>query len=384
MIAKVTVIAVSVIVALAAIVATPSCGDTRLISIVAYDASIRVDVSVDNTQPIDMPVVDEARMDVQPVDVQPVDVPPVDVPPVDLAPISCPTALVGFAAQTGGTRGGQGGTVVSAATPEALAMYALMDVPLVIQIGTKISLTEQIRVHSNKTIEGVSADAEITGSGFYITGVNNVIVRRLKITKALKTDAIGIDSSHHVWIDHCDLSSDRILPESSETYDGLVDITHASEYVTVSWNLFHDHHRPSIVGHSNSTTAMAEDVGHLLVTYHHNRFTNVSSNTPRVRFGSLHVFNNLYENVDNNAIISQMSANVLVERNAFDTVGVPITTVYADPIQGFARSLDNLCIASCGSDNIQSPSQWMPPYTYFPDDKNSVPAVVAGCAGPKF
>jgi pectate lyase len=29
-----------------------------------------------------------------------------------------------------------------------------------------------------------------------------------------------------------------------DTYDGLLDITHASDDVTVSWTKFHDHVRP--------------------------------------------------------------------------------------------------------------------------------------------
>jgi len=31
------------------------------------------------------------------------------------------------------------------------------------------------------------------------------------------------------------------------------------------------------------------------VTFHHNRFSNVTERAPRVRFGRVHVFNNYYE-----------------------------------------------------------------------------------------
>lgn len=36
------------------------------------------------------------------------------------------------------------------------------------------------------------------------------------------------------------------------SYDGLLDITHASNLVTVSWNKFHDHWKGSLVGHSDN------------------------------------------------------------------------------------------------------------------------------------
>ena len=40
---------------------------------------------------------------------------------------------------------------------------------------------------------------------------SNVILRNLKISKVLASagDAIGIQSASKVWVDHCDLSSDR-------------------------------------------------------------------------------------------------------------------------------------------------------------------------------
>jgi pectate lyase len=93
-------------------------------------------------------------------------------------------------------------------------------------------------------------------------------------------DAVHIEGSHQIWVDHCDLSSDRDLPKG--TYDGLVDITHGSYNITVSWTYFHDHFNPCLVGHTD--TPNTEDAA-LAVTFHHNRFQRLQSGAPRARFG---------------------------------------------------------------------------------------------------
>ena len=158
----------------------------------------------------------------------------------------------------------------------------------------------QKRVSSNKTIVGADANAELTGGGLYILNSTNVIVRNLKISGAFHTDAITVQNSKNVWIDHCDLSCDPAQPTAC---DGLVDITHASDFVTVSWTSYHDHNASGLVGHSDSALAATEDTNHLTVTYHHDLYTNVFTG-PRVRFGTVHVFNSDFEHLGDYAVAS--------------------------------------------------------------------------------
>jgi pectate lyase len=63
----------------------------------------------------------------------------------------------------------------------------------------------------------------------------------MKISKVLASngDGITVEASTNVWIDHCELSSD--LDHGKDYYDGLVDITHGSDWVTVSNSYLHDH-----------------------------------------------------------------------------------------------------------------------------------------------
>ena len=72
---------------------------------------------------------------------------------------------------------------------------------------------------------------------------------------------------------------------------GQLDITDESDFVTVSWNQFTAHDKTMLIGNSDSAT---EDREHLRVTVHHNLFDGSGQRTPRVRYGKVHVYNNVY------------------------------------------------------------------------------------------
>jgi pectate lyase len=328
---------------------------------------------------------------------------------VALPPITCPTdpaptgyAAVASATLTKGTVGGQAGATVVASTLQELTTYAQMAVPLVIEVPSAITApagTAQIKVTSDKTIVGTARNAGLAGVGLYVLEASNVIIRQLVIQKVpYPGDSITIQHSNHVWVDHCELFSDRLQPKEVMAYDDLIDVTHASDNVTISWNDLHDNYHPSLVGHSASASAMAEDPGHLTVTFHHNHVHDADNNTPRVRFGTVHVFNNLFQRIVNAAIESQMSALVLVEANVFDAVGgTPITTVYDDPVEGFVATnpdprFANPCVSTCGADDLMMTKPWPDSqaqlgYTYTPDptdDPSTLENLVSTCAGPRW
>jgi pectate lyase len=97
--------------------------------------------------------------------------------------------------------------------------------------------------------------------------------------------------------------------------DGQVDIIRGSDWITVSWNYFHDHWKSSLVG--NDPAFRDIDFGHLHVTYHHNHWRNEGTRGPAGRFGHQHVYNNLYEDFLYQAIHSRSDNQVLVEGNVF-------------------------------------------------------------------
>jgi pectate lyase len=312
-------------------------------------------------------------------------------------PIPCPDELVGFAATGSGTTGGGSGTpvVVNATDPDAfskLTTYAneKMPGPLVIEVTGIIafpgpddagSITAQVRVSSDKTILWIGTNSGLTGGGLNLTGSSNVIIKNLVISKAAATDAISLNGSTNIWIDHCDLSSVRDADAGS--YDGLIDITHASDFVTISWTRYHDHRDTGIVGHSDSNGV--EDMPALHITYHHDLFTDVMAG-PRIRFGSVHVFNVYFQGVGAYAVASTMGALVMVDDTYFKNIPAPawpVTTTLADAAaDGTVWLSNNATDASDNQNNLTTRAmQWTPPYAYVPDSVASVPALVAACAG---
>jgi pectate lyase len=300
-------------------------------------------------------------------------------------PPDCPYAMDGWAKVPGDgspTTGGEGGEEVVASTADELTGYASDAAPLVIKVRGSLALSSSIRFVSNKTIYGDPATPRsgVIGAGLDFTDASNIIIRNLVISRATagEGDAITLLRSKHVWIDHCDLSSELV----GGNYDGLVDITHASDYITISWTVFHDHRDTSLVGHSANN--MAEDADHLTVTYHHNLFRQVFSG-PRIRFGSAHIYNNQF--VDMNtagsyAVAAESYARVLVEWNHFSFVALAITTMYMDEFAGSAWDIENRYEGGTPVPVVSSSTPILvPPYAYSPDSLDTVEYVVPSCAG---
>ncbi|KAI1841162.1 hypothetical protein JX265_000501 [Neoarthrinium moseri] len=221
---------------------------------------------------------------------------------------------IGYCTQNGGTTGGAAGETVTVKDLASLTKYAESKDPYTIIVSGAISGAAKIRVGSDKTIYGESGSS-IEGVGLYVKGVNNVILRNLKLTKVLAEngDAIGIQAAKNVWVDHCDLSSD--LDHDKDYYDGLLDVTHAAEWVTISNTHLHDHFKASLVGHSDSNAD--EDTGTLHVTYANNYFSNINSRQPSVRFGNVHIINQLWEGAKGTGVNTRMGAQVFIQSSAF-------------------------------------------------------------------
>ncbi len=177
----------------------------------------------------------------------------------------------------------------------------------------------KVNVGSNTTLVGLpGANAKILGGNVNLDKVDNVIIRNIEFANTFDYfpqwdptdgefgnwnsayDSISVKGSTHVWVDRNTFSDTGGLDDPHHTYfgrkfqqhDGAVDITNASDLVTVSYNYFHDHDKLNLVGGSDQNTA---DDGKLRITFHHNYFKNVGQRAPRVRFGQVHVYNNYYE-----------------------------------------------------------------------------------------
>lgn len=175
-------------------------------------------------------------------------------------------SLVGFGKDNpiGPTTGGAGGETVRVNTAAELIAAVADDKPRIVKVsGGTYNLTGRLKVGSNKSLIGTGSKTWITGAGINIFNVANVVVRNLGIKFILDNDGITIQNSTRVWIDHNEFYSD--LLGGPDKYDGQCDIVRASDWITVSWNYFHDHWKSSLVGNSDALRDV--DFGHLHITY---------------------------------------------------------------------------------------------------------------------
>ncbi|KAJ4266344.1 hypothetical protein NW762_004328 [Fusarium torreyae] len=286
-------------------------------------------------------------------------------------------ADIGYATENGGTTGGAGGATVTVSSLAEFSKAAESEEKQVIYVKGTIKGNNKIRVGSDKTIVG-AAGATLENIGLYINKQKNVIVRNLAIkdVQAANGDAIGIQKSTNVWVDHCDLSSD--FSKDKDYFDGLLDVTHASDWVTVSNTHLHDHHKASLVGHSDSNAD--EDTGALHVTYANNHWTNIGSRAPSVRFGFVHVFNNFYEDISVTGVNSRMGAEVLVESTVFENAKKALTS--KDSKKTGNISVNDVDLGGSTNDAPKgSITKSDIPYQYTLLGASKVKAAVVGAAG---
>jgi pectate lyase len=175
----------------------------------------------------------------------------------------------------------------------------------------------KLKVGSDTTLVGVGRSV-LSGLNLHVDKADNVIIRNLAFVDAADCfpvwdptdgtagnwnsayDNISVTGSTHVWVDHNtftdgdnpDSAQPRYFDRPYQVHDGALDITNASNFLTVSWNRFADHDKTMLIGSTNNP---ANDRGKLNVTVHHNHFRATLQRMPRVRFGQVHVYNNFYE-----------------------------------------------------------------------------------------
>ena len=283
---------------------------------------------------------------------------------ISTATMAQTTGLVGFANYSDrglqGTTGGRGGQIVHVTTREDFAHYAGASEPYIIILDANLhghynystnpkQKHDVITVKSNKTIIGGGSGARLDSLGLDVNGSSNIIIRNLTISKA-DPDAIAFRESHHIWVDHCDLSSQKA---ENDANDGLLDFTNGSSYLTVSWTRFHDHDKSSIC---SSGTRNIKDIGNQRVTYHHNSFINCTQRNPRIGYGLGHIFNDYNENNSLYAIGLFARAIVNVENCFFKNCKEAFNQMYSadygpeDCYWGFVYSSGNHFESSKGTD----------------------------------
>lgn len=190
----------------------------------------------------------------------------------------------------------------------------------------------------------------------------NIIIRNIYFW-GYKDDAVNVGEpeTHHVWIDHCTAGApdQSQVPSNKDAVDGTFEVKGGASYVTVSWCKTQNHWKSCLIGHSDGNGST--DEGRLKVTHYANYYYNTYSRHPRVRFGQVHVLNNMYENCgwgrDNSyktaaqigmgyGCAASNNSEVLMEGNFFYDVQFPF---YADRSAADFKSTFGLSSSSTGN-----------------------------------
>lgn len=273
--------------------------------------------------------------------------------------------MAGFATQNGGTTGGKGYSEVTVDNVSDLKSYAKAGNKIIyVKPGTYMGPVE---VGSNVTIygyQGAIIAQPASGSAMKLSGSKNVIIRNLKFKGAGAHDDDDEDclqvnhESKNVWIDHVDIY---------DGHDGNLDITNASDYVTISWTKFSytsastGHQFSNLIGNSKTKTS---DRGHLNVTIHHTWWADgVVERMPRVRFGKVHVANNLFDSKNASYCVrAAIEADIRIERNVFIGVQKALDLYTSDGAITAAQMIENY------EENVKKPqagtgTAFAPPYS---------------------
>lgn len=301
---------------------------------------------------------------------------------------------VGWATQNGGVTGGGNATPVVVSNYDDLKAKVTSSTDKVIHISGTITIPIGGRINpkdlTGKTIFGlpgskiVSTDMSASGSGiFYMTRCTNFIMRNLVFEGPGAYDTDGydnlcIDNCQNIWVDHC---------EFHDGMDGNFDFKNMSNYISVTWCTFSyekppkpdgpggadDHRYTNLIGSSDGATA---DEGKLCITFQYCWWgEGCKERMPRIRFGKIHLVNNLFSSsVSNHCIRAGYKADIVAEGNYFDNQKLPI-----DEYEKNYTAIKG--VNNYGASDLIKNTAFAPPYSISVATASSVKTVVQNCAG---
>lgn len=270
-----------------------------------------------------------------------------------------------------------------------------------------------VKIGSNTSILGLGSDAGFKNGSLSVSGKTNVVLRNLTVLDSYdyfpawdegenlinsEYDTVTVNSaSTYVWIDHCTLG-DGDRPDSSlphvtiggedkkwVTHDGLLDVTKGSDFVTISWNQILDHDKTMLFGSSDSNggTGATNDTDKLRVTVHHNLFDGASQRLPRVRFGKVHVYNNVYQNVGLYSIGVGDHSRIWSENNVFASESTSVKSYDDSANEGYVWDTGSINVKTSELDSAALVG-WLPSdfYSYTAETADAAQTSVPAGAGP--
>ena len=269
-------------------------------------------------------------------------------------------------------------------------------------------------IGSNKTVIGEAGqDYGFKNINPKISGTN-VIVKYLHFGDVIGddyfggkgNDALSIKGGQHIWIDHCEFSSslepkdvngnainfdshdfivdlegentDEQTKWTKDFYDGLLDISETSRFVSVSNSYFHDHWKACLCGGSNDKAESQPQGSQVRLTMYNNYFENIHSRQPLFRFGKAHIYSSYLKGADSEStgIEVRAESRVYVDNVYFEDINSDKTVGCWNSSKGLGEG--KWTVKGCEGASISSNAGFTPPYnwtkTSASDSKANLPA----------
>ena len=294
------------------------------------------------------------------------------------SPVATGFASVASEALPQGAVGGLGGRFVVVRDGAGLAEALERSGPTVVLVeGTiELELGQMLDVSADTSVLGVGRGAEIVGGGLRLLEVANVVIRNLTFRDSYvpgdwdgnfddnDNDGIRIDTSQHVWIDHC---------EFARLGDGQVDVRKDATNVTVSWCIFRDHNKTLGVGWTDNLITT--------LTLHHNWFSNTYQRNASIdNVAAGHVYNCLFQGQGQYGTMSRGAAQLVIEGCVYENGE---DAIVAKDEGSRVDSRNNIFTSIRGRKDDTGPTfEPSDHYDYAADPVDEVPTLVPSDAGP--
>ena len=269
-------------------------------------------------------------------------------------------------------------------------------------------------VGSNKTLIGESGkDYGFKNINVKISG-SNVIVKNLHFGDVIGedyfggsgNDAMSIKGGEHVWIDHCEFSSSLTPVEVDGTaidfskhnfevdlegencteeekwtkdfYDGLLDISETSRFISVSNSYFHDHWKACLCGGSNDNASSQPQGSLVRLSMYNNYFEKIHARQPLFRFGKAHIYSSYLKGLGDSSsgIEVRAESRVYVDNVYFEDINSDKTVGCWNSSKGLGAG--KWTVQECEGASFSNNAGFTPPYnwtnTSASDSKANLPA----------
>ncbi|KAK6591338.1 Pectin lyase 1, partial [Botrytis cinerea] len=177
-----------------------------------------------------------------------------------------------------------------------------------------------IKIGSNKSIVGVGSAGKIKGRGFYIAGAKNIIIQNVEFVEMNPKyiwggDAISVDGTDLLWIDHVKISRiGRQFITMGPGASNRVSITNSEFDGSTLWSAKCNNHHYWTLYFTGSQDS---------VTFKGNYIHNTSGRGPKPNV-FLQAANNYWSDIAGNAFQIGEGAKVLAEGNIFEKANTPV------------------------------------------------------------